>query len=68
MALRNVTKSRLPVNRRHLLHASDSRQDALVRLYERRTAIDNLIRALEQYQVEQAEAPADAKLSAGETS
>ena len=36
----------------------DMRRRALARLYERRSAVDNLIHALERYQKEQREMPA----------
>jgi hypothetical protein len=44
----------------------DLRRRALVRLYERRFAVDNLIRALERYQQEESGQEAErAPLSAG---
>jgi hypothetical protein len=54
MELSAVTKSRVPENRRSSVQASDSvKRRALARLYERRSAVDNLISALERYQQEQ---------------
>jgi hypothetical protein len=51
MALRNAMSSRVPEHTRYLARPSeDIRQRDLVRLYERRCAVDNLIHALERYQ------------------
>jgi hypothetical protein len=55
MALRNATKTRVSLeHNRYIMYSPDDvRRRALVRLYERRFAVDNLIRALERYQQEQ---------------
>jgi len=54
MELSAATKSRVSENRRSSVQASDSiKRRALARLYERRSAVDNLISALERYQQEQ---------------
>ena len=70
MALWNATKSGVPQHRRHVAPPpSDIRHRALVRLYERRIAVDSLIRALERYQEEPSQPPAkSADLTAGRTS
>jgi hypothetical protein len=54
MELSAATKPRVAENRRSSVQASDSiKRRALARLYERRSAVDNLISALERYQQEQ---------------
>ena len=50
----NASILKVPVHRLHLAQAPDDfRRRALVRLYERRCAVDHLIRALERYQQEE---------------
>jgi hypothetical protein len=68
MAPINATKTKVIEHSRYLVQpTNDFRQRALVRLYERRIAVDNLIRALERYQKEPSRLPARrAPLSAGE--
>jgi hypothetical protein len=54
MEFSTATKLRVPESRRSNVQASDSvKRRALTRLYERRSAVDNLISALERYQQEQ---------------
>ena len=54
MEFSTATKLRVPESRRSNVQASDSvKRRALTRLYERRSAVDNLISALERYQHEQ---------------
>ncbi len=54
MEFSTATKLRVPESRRNTGHAADSiKHRALARLYERRSAVDNLISALERYQHEQ---------------
>jgi len=54
MEFSTATKLRVPENRHTAVHAADSiKHRALARLYERRSAVDNLISALERYQHEQ---------------
>ena len=56
----------LEQNRSNMGSTDDLRRRALVRLYERRFAVDNLIRALERYQQEESGQEAErAPLSAG---
>ena len=70
MALLNLTKLRVPYQCRYVAQPPDDiRQRALVRLYERRTAVDNLIRALERYEHDQSSMLAKhTGLNAGEKS
>ena len=59
MALGNATPLRVSGSRHQPVHPTgDFRLSALIRLYERRSAVDNLIRALERYQEEQKGLPA----------
>ncbi len=54
MEFSTATKLRVPENCHTAGHAADSiKRRALARLYERRSAVDNLISALERYQHEQ---------------
>jgi hypothetical protein len=68
MALWDGSKIRVVEHSRYLVRPPDDvRRRALVRLYERRFAVDNLIRALERYQQEQGGlAPKRPPLRAGE--
>jgi hypothetical protein len=63
------TAIRVPDQSRSIARSTDDlRRRALVRLYERRFAVDNLIRALERYQEDESRLPAkQAPLSAGGT-
>jgi hypothetical protein len=50
----NASIFKIPAHRLHLTQPpEDFRRRALVRLYERRCAVDHLIRALERYQQEE---------------
>jgi hypothetical protein len=54
MALCTATKLQVPDHHRQVAHTTDDiRHRALVRLYERRLAVDSLIHALERYEREQ---------------
>ena len=54
MVFWNASILKVPAHRLHLTQAPDDfRRRALVRLYERRYAVDHLIRALERYQEEE---------------
>ena len=70
MSLCNAATLRVPEQNRQIVRPTDDlRRRALVRLYERRFAVDNLIRALERYQQDQSGLPAKrASLSAVGTS
>jgi len=59
MALCTATKLQVPDHHRLVAHTTDDiRHRALVRLYERRMAVDGLISALERYEREQSPRPA----------
>ena len=59
MALYTATQLQVPDHHRHVTHTTDDiRHRALVRLYQRRTAVDSLIQALERYEREQKPRPA----------
>ena len=70
MALLNLTKLRVPDHSRYVTQPPDDvRRRALVRLYERRSAVDNLIQALERYEQERRRALLErTEFTAGEMS
>lgn len=62
MSLSVAAQTQVREQARRTPQVASTRNRALVRLYERRTAVDQLISALERYQQEQGQIPEQSRL------